>query len=252
MHLRGLNHTLQAQFEKVGSELQAQQLEQVGFLLEIVENEWKLTSHQLKSQMTTFKENLEEYARKYKKDIRQDPAFRSHFQKMCQSIGVDPLASNKGFWSELLGVGDFYYELGVQIIEICLATRERNGGLMDIIEVKQNVERMRGKNAQAISEDDIVRSIKNLKPLGSGFELVTIGSRKMVQSVPRELNADFSLVLSIAQTKGYTTATELVESQGWEEGRATNALDSLLKEGICWIDLQVQPPQYWVAGFFVA
>jgi len=25
---------------------------------------------------------------------------------------VDPLASNKGFWAELLGIGDFYYELG--------------------------------------------------------------------------------------------------------------------------------------------
>ncbi|KAJ3115750.1 ESCRT-II subunit protein snf8 [Phlyctochytrium bullatum] len=162
-------------------ELQAQQLEQ------------------LKSQLDIFKENLEEFARKYKKDIRQDPAFRSHFQKMCTSIGVDPLASNKGFWSELLGVGDFYYELGVQVIEICIATRERNGGLMDIVEVKQNVEKMRGKNAQAISEDDIIRSIKNLKPLGSGFEIITVGDRKMVQSVPRELNADFSTVLSLSQ-----------------------------------------------------
>ncbi len=34
---------------------------------------------------------------------------------MCASVGVDPLASNKGFWTELLGFGDFYYELGVQI-----------------------------------------------------------------------------------------------------------------------------------------
>ena len=37
---------------------------------------------------------------------------------MCSKIGVDPLASNKGFWAEMLGVGDFYYELGVQIIEV--------------------------------------------------------------------------------------------------------------------------------------
>lgn len=43
---------------------------------------------------------------------------------------VDPLASNKGFWAEVLGVGDFYYELAVQIVEICLSTRSVNGGLM--------------------------------------------------------------------------------------------------------------------------
>ena len=28
----------------------------------------------------------------------------------------------------MLGVGDFYYELGVQIVEVCLATSHRNGG----------------------------------------------------------------------------------------------------------------------------
>jgi len=26
---------------------------------------------------------------------------------------VDPLSSNKGFWVDVLGVGDFYYELAV-------------------------------------------------------------------------------------------------------------------------------------------
>ena len=31
--------------------------------------------------------------------------------------------ANKGFWSELLGLGDFYYELGVQIVDVCMATR---------------------------------------------------------------------------------------------------------------------------------
>lgn len=36
--------------------------------------------------------------------------------------------AGKGFWSEMLGVGDFYYELGVQIIEVCLALKHRNGG----------------------------------------------------------------------------------------------------------------------------
>ena len=34
---------------------------------------------------------------------------------MCASIGVDPLASNKGFWSNMLDIGDFYYELGSNI-----------------------------------------------------------------------------------------------------------------------------------------
>ena len=36
--------------------------------------------------------------------------------------------ASKGFWSKMLGVGDFYYELGIQIIEVCLATSHHNGG----------------------------------------------------------------------------------------------------------------------------
>jgi len=52
----------------------------------------------------------------------------------------------------LLGVGDFYYELGVQITEICLITRERNGGLIDMKDLKMMLERTRGKNAQEITE----------------------------------------------------------------------------------------------------
>ena len=45
-------------------------------------------------------------------DIKKNPAFRAQFHEMCAKVGVDPLASNKGFWAELLGIGDFYYELG--------------------------------------------------------------------------------------------------------------------------------------------
>ena len=41
-------------------------------------------------------------------------------------------SASKGFWAEMLGVGDFYYELGVQIIEVCLATSHRNGGKHEI------------------------------------------------------------------------------------------------------------------------
>ncbi len=61
------------------------------------------------------------YARR--QEIRQSTAFRSHFHAMCANVGVDPLVSNQSRWTQLLGLGDFYYELGVQIIEACLATR---------------------------------------------------------------------------------------------------------------------------------
>ncbi|TPX56608.1 hypothetical protein PhCBS80983_g04416 [Powellomyces hirtus] len=217
-----------ADFQRAGEALSHSQLEQ------------------LKTQLAVFKTNLEGFASKYRKDIKRDPTFRMHFQRMCTNIGVDPLAC----------VGDFYYELGVQIAEICIATRERNGGLMDVKDLQRWVERLRGgkdADVQEISEDDIARSIKTLKPLGSGFAMVQIGARKMVQSVPRELNADFATVLGLAQQgKGYTTRRDVVALLAWDADRAQTVLDDLLKDGICWMDAQADPPQYWVAGFFVS
>jgi ESCRT-II complex subunit VPS22 len=47
---------------------------------------------QLKQQLELFKSFLQEFAVKYKKDIRKDPEFRMQFQRMCNQIGVDPLA----------------------------------------------------------------------------------------------------------------------------------------------------------------
>jgi ESCRT-II complex subunit VPS22 len=52
--------------------------------------------------------------------------------------------ANKGFWADLLGFGDFYFELGVQITEICIATRSQNGGLIEIGELKRRIKAMRG------------------------------------------------------------------------------------------------------------
>lgn len=68
----------------------------------------------------------------FREDVRKDPVFRAQFHTMCANVGVDPLASNKGMWAQLLGFGDFYYELGVQVVEACLATKSINGGLMDL------------------------------------------------------------------------------------------------------------------------
>jgi EAP30/Vps36 family len=50
-----------------------------------------LWSPQMKEQVQVFQDNLEEFARKHKRDINKNPEFRKHFHEMCTSIGVDPL-----------------------------------------------------------------------------------------------------------------------------------------------------------------
>ncbi|GAM23169.1 hypothetical protein SAMD00019534_063440 [Acytostelium subglobosum LB1] len=210
----------------------------------------QLSTDQLKKvneQLITFKNNLEEFALKHKKDIIKNPEFRKHFQDMCSTIGVDPLASNKGFWSQVLGVGDFYYQLAVQIIEVCLKYRSTNGGLIELTTLTEHIRKMRGKSANEISNDDVEVSISKLKVLGNGYNIFKIDSKKIVQSVPVELNKDHTEVLIKAQShNGSITAAQLAKL-GWNEQRINNVLDVLLTEGMAWIDDQADTKErlYW-------
>ncbi|GCC29388.1 vacuolar-sorting protein SNF8 [Chiloscyllium punctatum] len=206
---------------------------------------------QMSKQLEMFKTHLEEFASKHKQEIRKSSEFRVQFQDMCATIGVDPLASGKGFWSEMLGVGDFYYELGVQIIEVCLALKHRNGGLITLDELHQRVLKGRGKFAQDVSQDDLIRAIKKLKSLGNGFSIIPMGGGYLVQSVPAELNMDHTVVLQIAEKNGYVTVSEIKSSLKWDAERTNQVLEHLLKEGLAWIDKQApEEPQYWLPALF--
>ena len=57
-----------------------------------------LLTFQMGKQLESFKTSLEDFAGKYKQDIRKNPEFRGHFQQMCARIGVDPLACKSRFF----------------------------------------------------------------------------------------------------------------------------------------------------------
>ena len=192
----------------------------------------------VEEQMNLFRKKLEEFAKKYKDQIKKDPVFRREFQIMCAKIGVDPLASTKGFWAELLGVGNFYVELGIQVVDACVSTRSENGGLIEMPDLIRAVVLMRGSNAVSISPDDVERAVKQLKVLGSGFNTVQAGPRRMVISVPVELNRDHTLILHAAQETGGWVTLNMMQSgiYKWPRQRVVAALRIMLEEGMCWED----------------
>lgn len=207
---------------------------------------------QMSKQLMVFQDKLGEFAGKYKNEIRKDPQFRRQFQEMCASIGVDPLASGKGFWSEMLGVGDFYYELGVQIIEVCLATSHRTGGLMYLDELRQRLIASRTRSQQQdISIDDLLRAIKKLKVLGNGFTVIAMGTKYLVQSVPGELSMDHTTILQIAQDSGCVDVSKIQSQLNWQQDRIVRALDYMVKEGLAWVDDQSPKGRhYWFPALF--
>lgn len=233
--------------------IQKQKLEQERYKdkgSEIQESQFDLMTKQLE----VFRDNLEEFASKYRQEIKKNSAFRRQFQEMCASIGVDPLSSNKGFWS-ILNIGDFYYDLSVQIIEVCLSTSVSNGGLICLDELRERLVKSRSrKQAQEISADDVLRAAKKLAILGNGFKVIPLGKGKhMVQSVPGELSMDQSTVLQRTSSSGksYITVSELTSVLKWDNHRARKNVDLLVQEGIAWVDKQTgEEDKFWFPSFF--
>ena len=55
-----------------------------------------------------------------------------------------------------------------------------------------------------LSRDDMARAIKKLRILGGGFAVIPVGGRRLVQSVPGELNMDHTAVLQKAEVRTTT------------------------------------------------
>mmetsp|Transcript_9437 Transcript_9437/g.14221 ORF Transcript_9437/g.14221 Transcript_9437/m.14221 type:complete len:223 (+) Transcript_9437:1-669(+) len=198
----------------------------------------------VKNMIDSFKTSLLEFASKHRDRINADPEFRHQFHVMCTSTGVDPLASNKGFWSDLLGVGDFYYELGVQIIQICLQTRSTNGGIISIKELFDTIRASPGRSKQHLSKEDIKRAIERISILGNGLKMIEVSGRTMVVSTPMELNNDHEHVFTIASEQGYVSEEMLVSQYGWSRERFYGVINVLAQEGVVWIDAHGRKAQH--------
>jgi len=148
----------------------------------------------------------------------------------------------------VLGVGDFYYEVAVQVVEICLRTRASNGGLIYVREMRDRLQAIR---KQKLSEyatchtmmhcealrgaswltlalrafrDDIERAVQTMQVLGSGFKILLVGHEKIIQSVPLELTTDHTTVIDIGQTTGWVNASLLSQKLGWADARILSIL----------------------------
>ncbi|KAI1638913.1 EAP30/Vps36 family protein [Biscogniauxia mediterranea] len=220
----------------------------------------------LETQLSVFRSLLQQFAQTHARDIRSDPSFRAQFARMCAAIGVDPLASssnssNSGgsgggvgsIWAQLLGrsVNDFYFELAVRVVEVCGATRGENGGLIGVREVRDRVARGRMEGAPEVTEDDVLRAVGTLKPLGSSYSIIKVGNKSYIRSVPKELNTDQSAVLEAAQVLGYVSVSMLMINLRWTRARALTAVEDLLGEGMLWVDKQADEWEYWSPGFMM-
>mmetsp|Transcript_2386 Transcript_2386/g.6456 ORF Transcript_2386/g.6456 Transcript_2386/m.6456 type:complete len:267 (-) Transcript_2386:525-1325(-) len=215
-------------------------------------------------QLDTFRKSLETFALRHKQEIQHDPAFRAKFHQMCATVGVDPLTSSKGSWMSALGAGDYYFELAVRTVDVCIATRVLNGGVLDIDECRERLQQRRFTYTEHISVDDIERAIRKLRVLQGGFDVIKLGNVSVIKSVPLEFSPDQTRVLQLAAARSRSAANAKEKSSGlegalsvavvakelsWTESRAHDTLMMLLNAEVAWLDAQASPlPLYWFLG----
>lgn len=211
----------------------------------------------LSQQMDVFRNKLQDFAIKHKKVIKKDPNFRRSFQIMCANVGVDPLYSSTNFWTKMLGVGDIYYELAIQVVEVCLALNHRTGGVIELNELYSRLIKSRSATSKSdadISVDDVVKSIEKMSNLGNGIQLLKCKNTYIVQSLSTELNLDQNEVVKLAQESGANVSLKMLcDKLGWTTMRAEKAINDLIMNGIVWID-EPGPRReklYWFSGLFV-
>lgn len=229
----------------------------------------------LETQLSVFQSLLHNFALTHSKDIRANPAFRAEFARMCSALNIDFLASSyhrdatnsttnnvgakpstgESIWAQLLGgsVNDFYFNLGVLIVEECRATRAENGGLISVSDLKTRISSSkRIGGSMEVSDDDIKRAVDSLAPLGSCFSIMKIGHRSLIRSVPKELNNDQSTVLEAIQVLGYVTVSMLQVNLMWERPRAHAVVEDLMADSLVWVDTQAGENEYWSPAFIAA
>lgn len=216
----------------------------------------------LANQLSVFQAALHNFSLTHAKDIRSNPTFRAEFARMCNAIGVDPLAGSnvKGaggsggkagsVWAKMLGssVNDFYFELAVRVVEVCRETRSENGGMVAVSEVQKRIAKGRAGRVGSgmdVTEDDIMRAIESLEPLGGMFKTQTLGGSKFIRSVPKELNPDQATVLEVIQVLGFVTVSMLQANLAWERARAIAVIDDLVADSLVWVDGQAEETEFW-------
>lgn len=75
----------------------------------------------------------------------------------------------------------------------------------------------------------------------------------MVLSVPTELNADHTDVISLCQGTGYVDEGVLRRTKEWSRERYHAAIDPLVRDGLVWLDVHagktsIYFPSLWLAA----
>ncbi|ORM40519.1 Vacuolar-sorting protein SNF8 [Babesia sp. Xinjiang] len=189
-----------------------------------------------------FKVDLYAFIAKYKEVINADPSFRIEFLEICDLLGVDPLSSSSSALSRTLGLTNYYVEITVRLLEVCIQTRALNGGFCEMDELLAAFP----PNLN-VTKRDIIRCIEQCPIFGkNSIRILCVRDKTLIVTAPMLLGAEHRECLDfVATVKGGISMVNLSVNLGWTEQRTQSILNQFIERQIVWVDQTDDEMYYW-------
>lgn len=207
-------------------------------------------ANELSTQLSVFQSVVVNFAVEHGDSIRTNPEFRAKFTQICLLIGIDSLELLLLLELRLKKKDNFYCGLAIRIVETCQQTRDINGGLISMRELRSRMEDSTSVPL-VILDDDILKALSILNGLGEGFELLTINKKRWIRhftsSGKKGISSYQQSIYELCEFMGgYVTYRLLRDNYGWDKVRLKTVIDEMIMNGFLWIDSQGSGDlQFW-------
>jgi hypothetical protein len=132
----------------------------------------------------------------------------------------------------IFGRGDYYENLGEEILKLKDMIRNETGGICSLADLYMKM-RERRLNIE-FGVDDIEKAVKKLDKAGMIADMHVLGSGlKLIEFVPVGMTEDSRTVLEVAAaSNGYVSLEDLVLKTQWDNERVMRVLQTLEQEGV--------------------
>ena len=197
----------------------------------------------LKDCVVRVQSSLKSIVVNQKKQLEKDEEYQKKFYKLCNDIGVDPFTQKKGFLSGLLNknLDEYYKQLGMRVLGVCLDTRFQNGGLIRLADVKARLNEHAENKSERVHSSDIRTAVGKLSVLSSSLCIVHIEDEEMggeveyIKSADMEFSGDSLRILARAnKKKGKLQVADMGHDTN---GKWEKELNLFVDQGIAWVDI---------------
>uniref|UniRef100_A0A3B0MYW0 Eap30 subunit of ell complex, putative n=1 Tax=Theileria annulata TaxID=5874 RepID=A0A3B0MYW0_THEAN len=186
--------------------------------------------------LNDFRTNFENFVKRHHYKINSDPDFRVKFLEMCDILSIDVLELSPRIrpnFSRVLGtVNSFLPEICTLMLEICINTRNENGGICELSYLLEMFPK-----SYKLTQNDLLKASKEFRVFGDSIKVVQVNDKYFVVTNPDLSNVHCECLKVATELKRGISCLDLSTHLGWTIERSKIVLNQLTAIQITWIDI---------------